>query len=311
MAGHIFISYCREDQGQVSELRQALISAGKNVWWDQDILPGQDWKKEVRSAMNSAAVVVACFSDNTERRYSSGLFPELRDAIEIYRNLAPGSVFIIPVRFSPCSLPKLAIDGNLELSSLQYIDLFPSLCREYGMTKLLDAIGVARNRHSVFPSVTTNLKALYRYKSRMLFAVIFFLILFYLYFSFHQTKIYSQFYEDLRIHGEKSAIKEEELMLFLLENDGKRVGIELYLEPESIFSLESDSPSLIKRYGFAVKSRDGLMFMDIYFLVEPSDDFFLGELSNTTQRLRGTFMVTGCVQDGTGSFSCDLQSLIP
>ena len=48
---HVFLSYCRDNREEVKHLREDLVRAGERVWWDQDIYPGQDWKFEIRKAM--------------------------------------------------------------------------------------------------------------------------------------------------------------------------------------------------------------------------------------------------------------------
>ena len=45
---HVFLSYCRDNKAEVQRLHDELVVAGEPVWWDQDILPGQDWKTEIR-----------------------------------------------------------------------------------------------------------------------------------------------------------------------------------------------------------------------------------------------------------------------
>lgn len=39
---HVFISYCRDNSSEITQLRKDLMDAGEQVWWDQDILPGLD-----------------------------------------------------------------------------------------------------------------------------------------------------------------------------------------------------------------------------------------------------------------------------
>ena len=47
----VFLSYGRENETEVATLRQQLLESEFDVWWDQDILGGQDWKFEIRQAM--------------------------------------------------------------------------------------------------------------------------------------------------------------------------------------------------------------------------------------------------------------------
>lgn len=63
-AGHVFISYVREDADRVGQLQRALQVAGIPVWRDTaDLWPGEDWQAKIRSAItDNALVFIACFS---------------------------------------------------------------------------------------------------------------------------------------------------------------------------------------------------------------------------------------------------------
>jgi hypothetical protein len=137
---HVFLSYCRDNQADVARLRQDLTSAGESVWWDQDIIPGQDWKLEIRQAIRNAYAVVVCLSKETTERVTTGVYPEVLHAIEELQLLAPGSIFLIPVRFSKCEVPPIEIDANRTLDRLQYVDLFPDSKRAEGISRLLVAL---------------------------------------------------------------------------------------------------------------------------------------------------------------------------
>ncbi len=137
---HVFLSYSRENFADAARLRDDLMAAGERVWWDQDIHPGLDWRREVRRAMRQAYAVVACFSSQMEQRVESGMLPEVRDAIELYRARKPGSVFLIPVRFSDCEIPDLAIDSKTTLDDIQIVDLFPPSARASAVSRLIEAI---------------------------------------------------------------------------------------------------------------------------------------------------------------------------
>jgi hypothetical protein len=140
---HVFLSYCRDNLQDVAALRDELISAGESVWWDQDILPGQDWQLEIRQAMNAAYAFVLCLSTESQARTTSGIYPEAMDAIKAYRQYKPGTVFLIPVRLSQCDIPPIEIDSTRTLDRLQYVDLFPAAKRDDGLTRLKAAIRAA------------------------------------------------------------------------------------------------------------------------------------------------------------------------
>ena len=137
---HVFLSYCRENQEAVRQLRDDLLGAGEAVWWDQDIHPGQDWKFEIRKAMKSAYAVVLCLSRESQARTTSGLYAEAADAVSLYREYAPGIIFLIPVRLSDCEIPAVEIDSTRTLDRLQYQDLFPPSQYFAGVQRLLRAI---------------------------------------------------------------------------------------------------------------------------------------------------------------------------
>lgn len=137
---HVFISYCHDNFEEVKRLRQELLAADEKVWWDEEVLGGESWKRAVRRAMKRCYAVVLCLSKEVEARDSSGVYPELLDAIEVYRQLRPGSVFIIPVRLSECQIPDVEINATQTLDELEYVDLFPDSYRDEGLRRLLASI---------------------------------------------------------------------------------------------------------------------------------------------------------------------------
>ncbi len=63
MTEHVFLSYCRDNDAAVRQLYDELTAAGHAVWRDQErLLPGMDWKHEIRRAIRRAYAVVICFS---------------------------------------------------------------------------------------------------------------------------------------------------------------------------------------------------------------------------------------------------------
>lgn len=137
---HVFLSYCHDNTAEVGQLRDDLIAAGEPVWWDQDILPGEDWKLCIGQAMDNSYAVVWCLSKETEARVKSGIYPEALDAIGTLREYAPGSIFLIPVRFSKCEIPPIEIDATRDVKRLQYVDLFPPAKRSAGLQRLIQAL---------------------------------------------------------------------------------------------------------------------------------------------------------------------------
>ena len=121
---HVFISYCHENEEEVGRLREDLINAGERVWWDKDILKGEDWKLAIHGAMADSYAVIVCFSAETDARVTSGMFEEIREAIAMLREHKPGSIFLIPVRLADCAIPTFEIDAVRTITRLQRADLF-------------------------------------------------------------------------------------------------------------------------------------------------------------------------------------------
>jgi TIR domain len=126
VAGHVFISYVREDSDRVDKLQRTLQAAGIPVWRDSaDLWPGEDWRIMIRRAItDNALVFMACFSRASLARGKSYQNEELTLAIEQLRLRSPHDPWLIPVRFDRCEIPDRDIGGGRTLTSIQRADLF-------------------------------------------------------------------------------------------------------------------------------------------------------------------------------------------
>jgi len=152
-AGHAFISYVREDSGEVDELQQELEAAGIPVWRDTaDLWPGEDWSAKIRQAITRDALVfLACFSSRGVARQRSYQNEELWLAIEQLRQRRPGDPWLIPVRFDDCEIPYYELGPGRTLTSLQHADLFgPD--RRRAAERLVTAVNRLLGQHA--PVVT-------------------------------------------------------------------------------------------------------------------------------------------------------------
>ncbi len=152
---HVFLSYCHDNTAEVQRLHDDLIAEGESVWWDKDILPGENLEAAIRRAMKESYAVVLCLSKETAARTTTGIYPEARDAIEAYREYAPGSIFLIPVRLSECEIPDFEIDATTYLDGLKYEDLYPGSKRAAGLARLLQAIQASPHHPAAGPSRKT------------------------------------------------------------------------------------------------------------------------------------------------------------
>jgi hypothetical protein len=141
LPGHAFISYVREDSHRVDQLQRVLEAAGVRVWRDTaDLWPGQDWRVEIRRAINDNALAfLACFSFNSLAREVSYQNEELALAIDQIRLRRPDRSWLIPVRFDEVDIPDLDLGGGRTLASIQCADLFGSRYDE-GTMRLVEAV---------------------------------------------------------------------------------------------------------------------------------------------------------------------------
>ena len=58
----IFLSYKAEDRARVAPLVDALCAEGFNVWWDQHITGGSNWRRDIEENLNAARCVIVAWS---------------------------------------------------------------------------------------------------------------------------------------------------------------------------------------------------------------------------------------------------------
>lgn len=123
---HVFISYVKEDAGQVDRLCDLLEAAQIPYWRDRnDLAPGAPWKQKIREAIRSDSLVfLACFSAQSLAREKSYMNEELTLAIDEYRLRPPDKTWLIPVRLDDIKLPDLDLGAGRFLGDLQFVNLF-------------------------------------------------------------------------------------------------------------------------------------------------------------------------------------------
>ena len=126
VAKHVFVSYVREDTERVDKLCRVLEAAGVPYWRDRNALgPGEEWKRKVRKAIQSEAMVfLACFSDQSRAKDKSYMNEELTLAVEESRKRPPGRPWLIPIRFDTGDVPDWDLGAGRTLDDLNYVDLF-------------------------------------------------------------------------------------------------------------------------------------------------------------------------------------------
>jgi hypothetical protein len=112
----VFLCYAGPDRNQVEAIYNKLSKDGFSPWMDKkSLLPGQDWKLEIKRAIETADFFVACISQHfQERTYGH---KEIKLALEILDMMPEGTIFLIPLRLENCPLDD-------RLSSRHWVDLF-------------------------------------------------------------------------------------------------------------------------------------------------------------------------------------------
>lgn len=113
----IFLCHSIADKPLVRELYSRLKADGYKPWLDEiDILPGQDWQREIPIAVRASDIVLVCLSPNavTKEGY---IHKEIRFALDAADEQPEGDIFIIPVRVKDCVVPP-------RLSRWQWVNLY-------------------------------------------------------------------------------------------------------------------------------------------------------------------------------------------
>jgi TIR domain/Protein of unknown function (DUF3298) len=93
----IFISYANPDRPRVTPYFEHLENCGFNVWIDyKRIVAGQNWDFEIRKALDTAALVVVFFSNNSVDRRGY-VQREIKLALDKAEEKLTGDIYIIPV----------------------------------------------------------------------------------------------------------------------------------------------------------------------------------------------------------------------
>jgi hypothetical protein len=125
----VFISYAREDWEIAERVWSDLKRAGIDAWTDRkELLPGQNWKTEIRKAIRTSSHFIALLSTRSVSK--QGFFQtELKKAIDVLDTFPEHRIYFIPVRIDNCE------PGYERLGDIHWADLFPSY--EEGLSQIL------------------------------------------------------------------------------------------------------------------------------------------------------------------------------
>jgi hypothetical protein len=110
----LFLSYSRVDRPLAEQFVKTAAARGVNVWYDEDIEGGRDWRERIVAALGSAKALVILFSEHSND--SRQLIKELAVADNMRKQ-------VIPVLISNCE-PKGPY--LYELASRNWIPIYPN-----------------------------------------------------------------------------------------------------------------------------------------------------------------------------------------
>jgi DNA-directed RNA polymerase specialized sigma24 family protein len=124
VAGHVFLSYVRENASIVERLAAELQAVGVTTWLDQNSLaPGDRWRDVIRDAIRNGDLFIACFSRAYVERNRSHMNEELTLAIDELRLRTAERTWFIPVLLDKCEVPDRPIGAGQSLRDFQHVDL--------------------------------------------------------------------------------------------------------------------------------------------------------------------------------------------
>src|SRR5215217_2508719 len=103
----IFLCHASEDKAQVCEVYHRLCAIeGFEPWLDEeDLLPGQEWAREIPRALQASDFILIFLSriSVAKRGYVQR---EMKLALDAWQELPEGAIHTIPVRLDDCDVPE-------------------------------------------------------------------------------------------------------------------------------------------------------------------------------------------------------------
>lgn len=144
---NVFLCHASEDKLKVRELYHRLNVDGYNIWFDEKkLVPGQDWKLEIRKGIRSADVIVFCLSTISVAK-EGYVQVEIKEALEFAMEKPEGTIFIIPLRLDNCSVP-------LSIQKWQWVDFLD----ERGYRELRKSLNFRKKELDTKSNVRENTK---------------------------------------------------------------------------------------------------------------------------------------------------------
>jgi hypothetical protein len=131
----VFLCYSPNDQPAIRKLYRRLISEGFNPWLDEEnILPGQDWRRATENAVREAESILVCLSAQPVTK-EGFLQQDIRRILQMADKQHDEAIFLIPVRLDDCTIPE-------SLQRWQCVNLF----ERRGYERLAQSL-ITRSKH--------------------------------------------------------------------------------------------------------------------------------------------------------------------
>ncbi len=102
----VFLCHASPDKAKALELHTWLKAMGAQPWLDEeDLIPGQDWRNEIRRAVQNSDVVLVCLSQQSVNR-EGFIKDEIGFALNQADRQADGAIFVVPLRLDECEVPE-------------------------------------------------------------------------------------------------------------------------------------------------------------------------------------------------------------
>lgn len=135
MTAQIFLCYARTDKEAVENLYTGLTRSGFKPWMDtKDILPGENWKNSIETAVDRSDFFIACLSSNSVDRRGQ-IQRELKNALDKWKEKLDSDIYLIPIKLEKCEVPET-------LREFQWVNLF----EKDGYAQLVKAVREGVNR---------------------------------------------------------------------------------------------------------------------------------------------------------------------
>ncbi len=113
----VFLCHSSADKPAVRELYQRLAADGIDAWLDEEnLLPGQDWQREIPRAVRQSDVVIVCLSRRSIDK-AGYVQKEIKLALDVADEQPEDTIFLIPLKLEECDVPE-------RLSRWQWVNLF-------------------------------------------------------------------------------------------------------------------------------------------------------------------------------------------